>query len=369
LLVEPSGQRGLAHYVYGLGNALAARRHEVTLLTAIGHETAELTEAYRVMEVFARFRTDPIRLGRSLLTLSQERFDVVHFHGAIHPEVYAPFLWVVRRVLRCPIVYTAHDLLPLKGPLARGAIGPLLTGPLTRFVYRQASAVLVHAHENRERLLRRFSLRPETVHVIPFGNYCFMETLVDAEVSALGPEVRTALFFGIIVESKGLMDLIRAFRGVAARLPSSRLLIVGQPFEDCGPYRDEIERLGLRDRVVAEFRYVPLAEVPRYFRSADVVVLPYRDASQSAVLQVAYAFGRPVVATSVGGLRETVLHRQSGILVPPGDTRALTDALVEILSDDVIRLRMGAEARALARERHSWDRVVAMTEDIYTRAT
>lgn len=367
-LIEPSGQRGLAHYAYCLGNALVRRNHEVVLLTAVGHETASLPEAYTTLEVFARFRTNPGGLLRALLALRGRGVDVVHVHGAIHPELYVPLLGLARAVVRRPVVYTAHDVLPWKHPLARGVLGRLLSGPITGLVYRLADRVIVHATENRERLLRRFPLPSEKVHVVPLGSYAFLEQIGAAPASPPTPGSRTVLFFGIIVESKGLLSLIRAFRHVATRLPSSRLVVAGQPFQDCRPYDGEIERLGLAGRVEADFRYIPMEEIPRYFRAADLVVLPYREASQSAVVQVAYAFGRPVVATAVGGLTEVVEHRKSGILVPPGDEGALADAIIELLTDDTLRGEMGTYARALADGRSSWDGIAATTERIYAGA-
>lgn len=368
VLIEPSGRRGLDHYVHCLGNVLAERGHRVVLLTGIGHETAALRAQYQTVEVFDRFRTSPARLMRGLLALRRDGVDVVHLHGAIHPELYAPILWLARTVLGCPVVYSAHDVLPFKHALAGSPLGPVLTGPLTGLVYRLAAAVVVHAEENRRYLLRRFALRPGTVHVAPIGNYAFLETLAGPAPAAPRSDVRRVLFFGIIVESKGLMGLIRAFAQVAARVPSSRLAVVGRPFQDVRPYLAEIQRLGLTDRVETEFREVAMAEIPRYFREADVVALPYRNASQSAVVQVAYAFGRPVVATAVGGLAEVVEHRKAGLVVPPNDDRALAEALVELLTDDALRAEMGAHARGLSRDRYSWDRVASKIEEAYASA-
>lgn len=368
LLIEPSGRRGLDHYVYSLGNALTRRGHQVVLLTALGHETGILPAGYRVIEVFNRFRTNPAKVIGALGTLRHDGIDVTHFHGAIHPEMYGAFMWVVRRMLHCAVVYTAHDIVPWKHRLATGILGPLLTGPLTGMVYRLADVVIVHASENRERVLDRFGVEPDRVHVLPMGNYCFLEDLGKSGELEPGEPGKSVLFFGIVVESKGLMDLLRAFRRVVDLEPSARLVIAGQPFVDVSPYLAEIERLGLADRVEREFRYIPLAEIPEYFRRAAVVVLPYSEASQSAVLQVAYAFGRPVVATAVGGLAEAVEHGKSGILVPPRDEVALADAIVELLADHALRASMGAYARELASSRHSWDRIAAMTEEVYARA-
>jgi glycosyltransferase involved in cell wall biosynthesis len=92
-------------------------------------------------------------------------------------------------------------------------------------------------------------------------------------------------------------------------------------------------------------RYVPADEQAALFREAAVVVLPYLEASQSGVVPIACAFGKPVVVTDVGGLPEVVEDGVTGFVVAPGDETALADAIVRVLSDDDLRRRLGDNAR------------------------
>jgi glycosyltransferase involved in cell wall biosynthesis len=96
-------------------------------------------------------------------------------------------------------------------------------------------------------------------------------------------------------------------------------------------------------------------------------VLPYLEASQSGVVPVAYAFGKPVVATRVGGLPDVVEHGQTGLLVPPGDSQSLARAVIDLLTDDARRRDMGARARRFAETELSWSRIGQRTLEVYQK--
>jgi glycosyltransferase involved in cell wall biosynthesis len=103
-------------------------------------------------------------------------------------------------------------------------------------------------------------------------------------------------------------------------------------------------------------RYVPDSEVPAYFRAADVVVLPYVSATQSAIVQTAFSFERPVIVTAVGGLPDVVNDGDTGFVVPPQNPRALADAILRFYREDAGG-RMSEAIRARAGE-FAWSRCV-----------
>ena len=115
-----------------------------------------------------------------------------------------------------------------------------------------------------------------------------------------------------------------------------------------------VRERGLEDAVAVNSRYLPNEEVRPLMELASFVVLPYTSATQSGVLHVAYACGRPVVATRVGGLPEVVEEGGTGRVVPPKDPAALADAIVAMLDDPEGTARMGERARHLAETRFSW---------------
>ncbi|MCS6848830.1 MAG: glycosyltransferase [Anaerolineae bacterium] len=140
------------------------------------------------------------------------------------------------------------------------------------------------------------------------------------------------LFFGFVRRYKGLRHLIEAMRIVRDRLPDAKLLVVGEFWEDERPYHDLIRQLGLQDAVQIYNQYIPNDQITVYFSAADAVALPYLEATQSGVAQLAIGFERPIIATNVGGMAEVVHHGETGFVVPPGDSQALAAALIEFFT-------------------------------------
>jgi glycosyltransferase involved in cell wall biosynthesis len=155
------------------------------------------------------------------------------------------------------------------------------------------------------------------------------------------------LYAGRLSEEKGLLELLQATRG----LP---LVVVGD-----GP---------LRDLVPDAVGFVPPAEMGGYLQRAAVVACPSRREGYGVIARQAQAFGRPVVASRVGGLVEAVADGETGLLVAPGDITALRAALERLLGDAPLRRRMGAAARARAEERFGLDAAAQATIAAYEAA-
>lgn len=171
----------------------------------------------------------------------------------------------------------------------------------------------------------------------------------------LGLDGEVVLFFGYVRRYKGLDTLLEAWprvreaRGGAGAGPT--LVVAGEAYEDMAPYH--ALNPGNPPDVRFLTRYIPDDEVEALFKAADVVVLPYRSATQSGVTHVAYALGVPVITTDVGGLAETVHPGRTGLVTPPADPAALAAAIVRYFAEDLApRMREGVHA--LQRE-HAWD--------------
>jgi glycosyltransferase involved in cell wall biosynthesis len=169
------------------------------------------------------------------------------------------------------------------------------------------------------------------------------------------------LFFGFVREYKGLMYLIDALPAIRERVPDSKLLVVGDFYDDKQEYLRRIERLGISSTVDIYDGYIPDKEVGVYFSASDLVVLPYTSATQSGIVQIAYGFNKPVVVTSVGGLTEVVDDGRTGFVVPPKNTGMLAEAVVRFFEQD----RAGEFSAAIVKEqdRFSWRRMVETIED------
>jgi glycosyltransferase involved in cell wall biosynthesis len=172
----------------------------------------------------------------------------------------------------------------------------------------------------------------------------------------LGLEGDVVLFFGYIRHYKGLDTLLAAWPKVRGRRPVT-LVAAGECYEDPAHYERLAAAAG--DGVRLMQRYVPDDEVEALFKASDAVVLPYRSATQSGVTHVAYALGRPVITTDVGGLSETVIPGETGMVVPPEDPEALADAIVRFFEQG-LGARM-AQGVAALQARHSWETLAGET--------
>jgi len=173
------------------------------------------------------------------------------------------------------------------------------------------------------------------------------------------------LFLGRLEKRKGLPYLLQAYAQAKARLPESRLIIVGPDGGMRAGAEAFVRREGLTDVVFTG--YVPEEDKPRYYRTADVFCAPNTgNESFGVILLEAMATGAPVIASNIEGFAYVVGHEQEGLLVPPRDASALADALVQLLGDADRRHELGRRGQEKARQ-FSWDRVSQQVLDFYRR--
>ena len=173
------------------------------------------------------------------------------------------------------------------------------------------------------------------------------------------------LFFGLVRKYKGLKYLILAAGKIVEHLPKAKIFIVGDFGSDKDEYMELIEKSGVKDHFVIRDGYVPDKEVEPYFAAADVNVCPYISATQSAIVQIAFGFEMPVIATDVGGLPEAVTDGRTGLIVPHADPDALANAVIRYFDEDL--KTVFSENVKNEAERFSWDRTVEIVEEFYDR--
>jgi D-inositol-3-phosphate glycosyltransferase len=177
----------------------------------------------------------------------------------------------------------------------------------------------------------------------------------------LTAEVRYVLFFGFIRAYKGLDILLEAMADPRVAALPIKLLIAGEFYEDAAPYEALIQKHNLESRLVRATDFIPNERVADYFSAADLIVQPYKHATQSGVSQVAYHFGRPMLVTDVGGLAELIPAGVVGYVVPPTAV-AIADALVDFYGND----REEAFAAGVRQERtkFSWEVMIAALKEV-----
>jgi glycosyltransferase involved in cell wall biosynthesis len=247
-----------------------------------------------------------------------------------------------------PICFTHHDP---SGHLGEGAGWRRALAQLTA---RRADRVVVHAEALRAELAAQ-GLDPARVAVVPHGDYGFLGALAPEL-----PEEPMILSFGRIVAYKGLDVLCRAERLLAGRLDPYEVCIAGEG--DPGVFAAEI---GPSGRVRVLNRFLDDAEVAALFRRARLVVLPYRQASQSGVAAIALALGKPLIVSDAGGLPEAVGHGEAGVIVPAGDAEALAGAIARLWDDPAERARLAEAGRDHARRASGWPAIARRHLAIY----
>lgn len=165
----------------------------------------------------------------------------------------------------------------------------------------------------------------------------------------LHEQANIVLFFGLIRAYKGLDLLIDAFQELKDR-PDIRLVIAGEFYKDKQLYLDQIEQYGLKEQVILHGKFIPNEEVKQYFSAADLVALPYRDATQSGVTQVSFHFEVPTLVTNVGGLSEVIPDKKAGYVVEPSGT-----AIAEAIRDYFANNRMEAFTEGMRNEKKKYD--------------
>ncbi|MBN1268837.1 MAG: glycosyltransferase [Kiritimatiellae bacterium] len=264
-----------------------------------------------------------------------------------------PFLAVcraIRRHCRAEIVFICHNVIEHESSGWKRAA--------TRAVLRQGDRFIVHSGEDRDNLLALLPGAAVTVGFLP--TYA---DLADARVDAgearrrLGIDAPVLLFFGFVRRYKGLDILLEALPLIRRQVPAT-LLVCGEFWKDKEQYLALIRRLGIENAVRIEDRYVSNEELPLYLGAADLVILPYRSGTGSAVAQLAFGFGKPVVATRVGCLPEVVRDGVDGRLVPPENPQALAQAVTESL--EPAQLAALTEGARRAKERFSWENMVRL---------
>ncbi|HZK76531.1 MAG TPA: glycosyltransferase family 4 protein, partial [Candidatus Kapabacteria bacterium] len=162
------------------------------------------------------------------------------------------------------------------------------------------------------------------------------------------------LFFGYIRKYKGLDILLRAMPQLLQRLPELRLIVAGEFYGDEKEYRALIEELRIPPKhLVLATDYIPNDEVARYFSAANVCVLPYRSATQSGIVLVAYNFDVPAIATDVGGLSEVVIDGTSGLIAREATPQAIAEKALQFFDEGLeAKLTRGVIEE---KQKYSWD--------------
>jgi glycosyltransferase involved in cell wall biosynthesis len=348
---------GIAHYSTLLVRELR-RHHPVRFLTLSRQYPAFLFPGQSQYDESTAIITEdnepiidsinPLTWLRAAFALWRGGYDlvVVQWWNPFFGLAFGTITNLLGLVSRARICFLCHNVLPHEGTR--------FDRWLTSYAFRRATHFVVHSEQDKANLLALAPKAAVTKTKHPsyavFGAHDLCDKAEARRRLGLRIDQATLLFFGLIRPYKGLEYLLRALPRVVREVDCV-LLVVGEFYEPKDRYVRLIEDLGLGERIELVDRYVKNEEVSWYFRSADVVVLPYVDATQSGVVQIAFGLEIPVITTDVGGLPEIVEDGRTGFVVGSRSPEQLAEAIVRFYREG----RGAAFRREIARRRGEFD--------------
>jgi glycosyltransferase involved in cell wall biosynthesis len=398
--IEFAGKGGMIHYAYQLSRALHELGADVTLITEKDHyELANLPQPFRIDRFIETWDPKPSgrlstsflavqfrkvrRIGRAFRYYSEWLRLIRHVHS-LNPDVVLlgdirfPFdlfpLMLLRRHART-FADICHNVRPYES--GGGFSKSKLRQWFYRRIYRLFDVVFVHFERNRAELMASFGIPPERTGVIVHGNEEIFREFRTPGVDGvalrkrlgIGANENVVLFFGTLSHYKGIDILLQAFPRVH-QSTGARLVLAGYPFHDfdVDVHQSLARNLGIEQSVTWVPEYIDSGDVAAWMELASVIVFPYRDIYQSGALHVAQTFGVPIVASSIGAMRDVIEHDVSGFLVEKENPDALAGALLRILNEPSVAARLGARAAEDAQGRFSWKAIGRILMSALTRS-
>ncbi len=349
-------------YVIHLCNALSEKDDVTILFTSLIHEDYIAPVLDELVGPKIKIRTieyprlhSPKNLcfiWKYLNILRELKPDIVHFQQ--HPSAHNLIQKRMAEFLDYRIVFTIHDVFKHLGEESG------IQQRVMNSMLKDSDATILHGEFMKQQTLNEFDIPKNSMHTIFMGDLS-AHLAPEKPLQELDRSGRTVLFFGRIKEYKGLETLIKAEPLISEKVPGVRIIIAGS-----GDMSRERALMINHDNFEVHNRYLDLPEVQEFIQMADIVVLPYLEASQSGVIPTVYSHGRPVIATRVGSIPEVLTDGHEGLLVEPGDPEQLAEAVIRLLRDDELRLNMAKNAYDRSQTDLSWPSIALKTRQVYS---
>lgn len=301
----------------------------------------------------------------SVADARRRELQIAHYHFFhVGPLELAGILMARMAGLR--VVVTVHDVESFKRDGKSRA--------MSRFAYSFCARLIVHNAVSERELRALVGSTSDRIRVVPHGSYVGLVPAILDRAEArrrlgLDEDARVVLFFGQIKTVKGLDLLIRAFSRIHAGVAPCVLLIAGKIWkDDFSEYQRLIDQSVARESIVLHIRYIDDDEVPMFYGSADLVVMPYRKIYQSGVLLMAMTLGVPVVTSDLPGMTEIVRDGENGYLFRTEQVDHLSEVLEQALAAGDDRERMTANARRQMETEYSWSSIGRRLKEVYLQA-
>ena len=298
-----------------------------------------------------------LRVGRAMRKAAPDMLICCYWMAFFAPA-YALISRLAKRNGKTRCVALVHNMMPHEPSVLDKLFAPAFVRSQDGFVALSESVVRdIERVESRKSKVER----PKTFSPHPiYDHYGERMTKEEACLALNLPGDKTyMLFFGLVRAYKGLDLLLDAFGIVKEQLPDLQLIIAGEFYENEEKYRAQIKDNGLEERVILRNEFIPDGDLRKYFGAADLIVQPYKSATQSGVTQVAFHFEKPMLVTNVGGLGEIVHDHKMGYACEP-NAQAIADNLLDYFQND----RQEAYTKYLKKEKkkYAWSKMTEAFE-------
>lgn len=357
-------------YTYSLANALVDKGIDVELVIDDKNDNE-----YCRCKYYNKFLTSRKDIGKIrklinyvqsfffiLKKIREEDYDIVHFQWIQVSPIDYFFMKVIKRK-GVKLVASVHDILPFNEKK--------YDFYFHKKIYELCDNIIVQAKINIDRFANLFPGEANKVTYVPHGHFLDFTDVYEKKKARehlyVPKDKMVLLFFGQIKKVKGLGILLQAFGELAATEKDIFLIVAGSVWKDDFSVYDEIIKKYKLDetQLKLDIRFVPDEEIGYYYSACDIAVLPYTDVYQSGVIQLVYAYKKPVIATKLASFCEIVEDGKSGFLCEPNDVNELKNAIIRAKEKQSEFEGMGERGYRIVEEKFAWNDIADKIVGIY----
>ena len=324
-----------------------------------GKSQYSTSEKPKDLEIISEVNSvNPINWLRIGLKIKKQKPDILILKYWI--PFMSPCLGTISRIVKSnkhtKVIVVVDNLIPHEKRIGDNLLNSYFVASIDGFVTMSKSVYddLDQFDKNKKKVLG--------VHPL-YDNFGVSKTKEEALDSLkLDKSFHYMLFFGIIRKYKGLDILLEAFADERLQNKNLKLIVAGEFYEDEKPYLDLIDKYNLSESIILATNFIPDDEVVNYFCAADIIVQPYRNATQSGVTQIAYHFEKPMLVTDVGGLKEIVPHGKVGYVCEP-TSGSVVDAILDFYNND--KEHQFIQGVIDEKDKYSWSKMIENIKNLH----
>ncbi len=350
---------GLFHYAYQLALALS-QNPRITKVIFVTSKQNFFNQEPSSKKLTVLLQTAPHRPLAFLLwflfspehnqlrrTIQKFNPDIIHI-----TDIYPIYFRLYSLLKYYPVIFTQHDSSQHPGESS------LFISLVTRFIQHCSRLIVVHGQSLRQDLITS-QPTSKPIHIIPMAAFTHFFPEVSPDIVPQIPG--SLLFFGRIVSYKGLDVLLKSVICLQSANLAPTVIIAGPG--SLTPYQDLLSQI--KNLKIFNY-YIPDSQVKQYFNMSEIVVLPHRSATQSAIAALAIAAAKPIIASRTGAIPELLEDNRTAILTKPNDPESLASAIKQLLNNPLKQKTLRLNAFQDSRERLSWNKVSQKYIDLYS---